>query len=570
METRIERVDDIPLLVAEFEKSGLSDLLNEHFPDHGNWAGTDGGTTIVTFLTYILSCGDHRLSQVETWASERIETLRYCFNKPEMERKDFTDDKLAALLERFSDIDKWSSFEKAHNQRLIHMYDLNCKEEAIRLDAMLTQSHRKESEEFKLGHSKQHRADLPQLKTMVATLDPMAMPLCSLTVSGNTADDVLYLPVIKELLLSLDLSEQLFVGDSKMGSMEIRSYIHRNNQYYLTPLSKKQCSRVQLAAYLNNKPNELVEIYSENDKGPSKLKAQGFEQIANIEDQENGVCWKERRIIVYSPAFGERQKAAFIERLGKAINELSLVLQSKQGRKKLNDPVQIQFKVQKIITKYRVKEFINVTIEEKQRTKTIRAYGNRPERKEQVKDFELAVKINQDAKEEHLQTLGWRAYACNAPQERLDTQKAILCYRNEYRIEHKFDELINRITALMPVFLQKPNRIKALIRLLLLALKFVSLTQYKVRQELKNTKQNIKELYPGNPSRATDKPTTNMILKAFKNISLSIVSVENKIYVKISDLKPVQAQILKLLNLDPEIYLGINKLSFSYFDFSET
>ena len=50
-----ERVDDIPLLVAELEKSKLSEYLNHHFPDHGNWNGLDGGKATVGFLTYVLS-----------------------------------------------------------------------------------------------------------------------------------------------------------------------------------------------------------------------------------------------------------------------------------------------------------------------------------------------------------------------------------------------------------------------------------------------------------------------------------------------------------------------------------
>ena len=58
-------------------------------------------------------------------------------------------------------------------------------------------------------------------------------------------------------------------------------------------------------------------------------------------------------------------------------------------------------------------------------------------------------------------------------------------------------------------------------------------------------------------------------LQDFKNIHLNIVSVENKIYVNISDLKPVQLKILELLKVPPEIYRGLNQLSFSHFDFSK-
>ncbi|MEM6698376.1 MAG: hypothetical protein AAF599_08270, partial [Bacteroidota bacterium] len=41
-----------------------------------------------------------------------------------------------------------------------------------------------------------------------------------------------------------------------------------------------------------------------------------------------------------------------------------------------------------------------------------------------------------------------------------------------------------------------------LTRLLLLALKYVSVIQHRVRSELKATKQKIKELIPGNPGQA--------------------------------------------------------------------
>ena len=87
---------------------------------------------------------------------------------------------------------------------------------------------------------------------------------------------------------------------------------------------------------------------------------------------------------------------------------------------------------------------------------------------------------------------------------------------------------------------------------------------------MKTTKQTLKELYPGNPGRATDKPTTNMILRAFRNITLVIMTMDNKTFVKISDLKPIQLKILKLLDIPPEIYLGFNELIFSNYDFSET
>lgn len=570
MKIHTERADDIPVLVAEFEKSNLTKLLETFFPDHGNWSGISGGQVTVGFLTYILSCSDHRISHVETWAAQRINVLKHCFQNSTVTCKDFTDDKLGRLLDKYSDDKKWAAFEKAYNQRLINVYNLDMSAEPIRLDAMITQSHRAACGDFQYGHSKQHRPDLPQLKTMVAALDPLAMPLFSLTVSGNTADDVLYLPVIQELIASLSLVYQLFVGDAKMGSLAIRSFLQLNNQYYLVPLSQKQCTPARLSEYLEQKPTESTQIMTKDKLGNETIRAEAFEVIEKMEDDQNGICWEERRIIVYSPAYAKRQQISLDNRFEKAQSELTLLLQAKQGRKKLKTAAEVLVAATQILTKHGVKQFMDLAVKEQTEIKTVRKYKDRPQREVETKHFELEVTINEAAKAAHLAKLGWRAYACNAPIEQLSTAQVVECYRDEYKIEHKFDELLNRITALMPVYLGIPARIKGLIRLLLLALKHVSLIQYQARASLETTKQTVKELYPGNPGRATDKPTTNMILRAFNNIHLSVVSIEDKTYVKISELKPIQLQLLKLLNISPEIYLGMNQLSFSHFDFSET
>ncbi len=49
-----ERVDDIPLLLAQLERMGVQPLLDEHFPTHGNWVGLSLGWVTVIWLTPIL------------------------------------------------------------------------------------------------------------------------------------------------------------------------------------------------------------------------------------------------------------------------------------------------------------------------------------------------------------------------------------------------------------------------------------------------------------------------------------------------------------------------------------
>ena len=38
-----ERVDGIPVLLAQLNRMGLQPLLDEHFPTHGNWVGLSLG-----------------------------------------------------------------------------------------------------------------------------------------------------------------------------------------------------------------------------------------------------------------------------------------------------------------------------------------------------------------------------------------------------------------------------------------------------------------------------------------------------------------------------------------------
>ena len=60
-----ERVDDIPLLLAQLERMGVRQLFDECFPTHGNWQGLSLGWLAVVWLSYVLSQADHRLSRVQ-------------------------------------------------------------------------------------------------------------------------------------------------------------------------------------------------------------------------------------------------------------------------------------------------------------------------------------------------------------------------------------------------------------------------------------------------------------------------------------------------------------------------
>src|SRR5437867_12070798 len=71
-----ERVDDIPVIIAQLKKMRVAALLDHHFPTNGNWTGLSLGWVTVVWLSFILSAGEHRLYHVRPWATEHRPTLR--------------------------------------------------------------------------------------------------------------------------------------------------------------------------------------------------------------------------------------------------------------------------------------------------------------------------------------------------------------------------------------------------------------------------------------------------------------------------------------------------------------
>src|SRR6266508_4470614 len=92
-----ERVDDIPLLLAQMRRMNLPQLLDAHFLVHGNRQGLSFGWTTVIWLTHLLSHADHRMNRVQPWAERRLDTLRGCTGRP-VQGLDLTDDRLSDIL----------------------------------------------------------------------------------------------------------------------------------------------------------------------------------------------------------------------------------------------------------------------------------------------------------------------------------------------------------------------------------------------------------------------------------------------------------------------------------------
>jgi transposase len=117
--------------------------------------------------------------------------------------------------------------------------------------------------------------------------------------------------------------------------------------------------------------------------------------------------------------------------------------------------------------------------------------------------------------------------------------------------------------SLTPIYLKREDHITGLIRLLSIGLRVLTLLEFQVRSSLKQKEEKQAFLYTGNPKRETTRPTAELILAAFKEITLVLIEVKDEIYAHITNLSTLQERILGLLGFPITIYTQLDGQSFT-------
>jgi transposase len=563
VDIQTERLDDLPLLVAQQHRMGLAEIIDGVIEPHGNRQGLSIGWTVVGWLSFILSQADHRLSFVEAWAVARLSSLQSLLPGLVM-ASDFSDDRLGDVLRYLSDDVAWGQIEQQLGGHLVRAYQLPC--EQVRLDSTSAAVYHDPAQGslFAYGVSKDHRPDLAQLKVMLAALDPLGLPLATLIVAGNRADDGLYLPVWQQARTVLGQAGLLYIGDSKMEALATRASLAQAGDYYLTPLSLKGQQAELLGSLLEpvwSKEQALTEVHDPaTDDDQPRLVAQGYEtrrtQTAVVNEQL--VEWSERVLVVYSPSLANQADQGLTERLDHAEAKLrALTPAPGRGKRVWAELAPLQAEVETILKTHRVKELIQVTYQRVETSHQRRKYKDRPARTEVKVRYELKVTRQEAAVTEAQRQLGWRLYVTNAPATQMSLVQAVLAYRGSPHIERDFSRLKGRPLGLRPLYLKRQDHTKGLVRLLSLALVGLTLVEFVVRRNLVAQSEPLVGLYPGNPTRAAIRPTTERLLHAFQNVTLTLVQLPDQTIKHITPLSALQIRILALLDLPTSTYTNL-------------
>ena len=552
-----ERVDDIPLLLAHLQRMELPMLLDCYFLVHGNRQGLSLGWTATVWLAHILSQADHRMNRVQPWVECHLETLRTCTRQP-IQVLDLTDDRLADLLRTLSDDSCWTNFERRLGGTLLRVYEL--RPERVRLDSTTLSGYWEVTEDglFQFGHSKDHRPDLPQVKVMLATLDPLGLPLATDVLSGQRADDPLYLPSIARVRASLLQRGLLYVGDCKMGALQTRAGVQAGGDFYLCPLSAVQVPAALLAHYLSEAQASGPALPVERTKadGSVDVIAEVYERSETLNAVVEGwsYSWVERRLLVRSLAQARRAESGLRSRLAQAQAALSELLVRRPGKARIEDAVTAEQMVATLLRRFEVADLLQVSVTEQVRQRQVRAYRERAAELREQRTLTLTYTVDDVALEAAIGRLGWRVYATNQGAEQLTAAQAVLAYREEYLVERSLGRLKGQPLSLSPVYVEREDHATGLIRLLAIGLRVLTLLEFVVRRRLAQEGEVLTGLYAGNPKRATARPTTERVLEAFRGITLTILVEPDQTRRHVTALSPLQQRILALLDVLPTIY----------------
>ena len=574
-EVQVERLDDIPVILGHLQKIHIQAIIDQVIEPHGNWQGQSPGWVITVWLIHILSEHTHCMDRVQDWVAKRLHALQELTGQ-ELTELDFSDDRLALCLRMLSQTNQWHKIEALLGRHLLRVYRLGEKP-IVRLDATTgTVNHDPESHTlFKVGKAKNGQYET-QYKMMLASLDPLGLPLAVDIVSGDRADDPLYLPCYRRVKQVLPESGVLVVGDSKMSAIRTRAEIVVGDDDYLTPLAwlkdEPGLLDVLLSAWQEQGevatniflPQDMPEDGREPD--PNLAIAYGFEvsRCRQVVVAGQTIVWQERLLVIRSHSYTQTMQDGLHRRLDKAETALKkLTPVRSRGKRQIKDEESLLSAIEQIEKKYRVEGLFHYTYQQQVTERHVRAYKDKPARTERQVRYQLTVSRNQQAIADAEFKAGWRIYATNAPAERLSLTEAVLAYRDQYIEENIFRRLQGKFLSITPVYVQRDDHARGLFHLLTLASRLLALGDYQAKQSLakEGPDAELTGVYRGNPKRGTARPTTERMLQAFEHINLLFIPSEmssaGQAACFVTQLSPVQERIMMLLGLSTSLYTSL-------------
>jgi transposase len=532
------------------EQMGIRNVIDAHVTPHGAWQGASVGTLVSIWLCHILAERDHCLVAVRDWVAERTQTFNTLLDIT-LRDTDCTDDRLGHVLSMLGAETTQAALDRAMIEQWMRVYRLPTA--TIRLDSTSVSVYHDTTTDRSLlqqGHSKDHRPDLRQFKAMLATLDPLGLPLVCQPVAGNRADDGLYVPAYEAAVNALGTAEVLVVGDSKMGALATRGHIVAGQSCYLgayhPPSATAELANWREQALARAATWQCLEkVDPKTGEVLAEVMIDEWERAQSWTPPltQKTHTWTERVLVVRSSAYQVGLRQRRVRALARLTDDLVALWQpSGRGRKRYRSREELERAVAERLALAGLPGVVQTAVAEETLPDGTRRW------------IVSAVWVNLAAWQALVDRLGWQVYVTNTTKAHYSAPALVASYHQQALEERGFSRLKTRNLHIRPVYLRNETRIAGLLWLLCLALRVLTLTEHRLRTALATRGEELAGLNPASRMQSTSRPTTERVLAVFTAITLTTIDTAAGSYHHVTPLNATQRHILALLELPDNLY----------------
>jgi transposase len=401
------------------------------------------------------------------------------------------------------------------------------------------------------GHSKDRRPDLKQLLYTLTVTDDGAVPMYFTSASGNVTDDTTHRETWGLLRQLIGRPDFLYVADCKLATSENLRYIASHGGRFVSVLPRTRREDKDFRRRLIETPDSIpweqaYDITNEDGDVVDRFQVRA-EELVSAEGF--------RLLWFHSTRKAARDAAArarTIERTLKELEELQQRLLSPKTR--FRQRAKVADAVEEILETTGGDRWVDVDIEAVEKANYKQASRGRPSKdtryvKEVSTRYRLSFAADPFRVAEDQASDG--VFPLISNERELTAAELLQAYKRQPLIEKRFSQFKTDFEV-APMWLKSVSRIQALLCVYFFVLLVQTLLERELRRAMAALDLECLPLYP--EGRDCHAPTTRRVLDVFESVQRHQLSSDGESDVFVTELTPLQREVVKLLGLTPRRY----------------
>jgi len=491
------RQDGLPIVSHFIDEMGVLSILQSGL-------GNDRHAKAIVTLVKNLLVKSTALYGIDEWARE--------FEPRFVDLPEVTDDTLGRALDKLFEIDRATLQTKivlsALRKFTVSVEDVHVDSTSVAMFGEYKNQDKK-AVQLKRGHSKDHRPDLKQIVYNLVVSSDNAFPVHFKTWDGNTTDDTTHIYTWRELRALFQRSDFIYVADSKLCTSNNMETIDKEKGRFITIMPRTRAEYLKFCEDVETSSvrwKELCEVpYSRKKNERDRI--QTVEGIYQLREGFKVLWYRSSRK-------SARDEQSREERIAEAISRVELLCDEKRRGPKTSTG--LLKSTERILSKYKVKQFINVKVETKEQEE-FKQQKRGPRTEDGVykrvvkKSHRVRVQLDHNAVNAAKAMDGIFPLVTNT---NLDPKDVLKKYKYQPRLE-KRHAMLKGPLEVAPVFLKKNTRIEAYFFVAFLAQLTASVIERELRVAMQ--KNNIESLPLLPENRGTTTPTHEQLMRVFEH-----------------------------------------------------